>query len=155
MRNFVLIFLFISLATAGTVSAQFVIVAHKDCAIDSLSRKDLHKLFKGQVINAPAAQPLQVVEFEPVSDQFYGQLYGMNSFAVGKHWLRLIFAGERVLPPKNFSDLQRFVDFLLKQKRGVGFLPLATFKQLKSDSLKALVIENKSYLQRGYRLEHD
>ncbi|MCA9733373.1 hypothetical protein KC799_14645 [candidate division KSB1 bacterium] len=115
----------------------------------------MQKIFKGQVVEATKNQLLQIVEFEPACNNFYNRLYGLNSFAVGKHWMRLIFAGERVLPPKNFSDVDKFIEFLIKQKKGIGFLPVSIFKTLKSDSIKALIIENKNYMQPGYRLTDD
>lgn len=140
-------------AFPATSVAQFVIVVSQNSPIDSLSHEQLYKLFRGQTISAKFPQPVQVVEFGPESDDFYENLYGMNAFAVGKHWLRKIFAGDKVLPPKNFSDHDKFIEFLQKNRRAIGFLSKATFRKIGRGTLKSIVINRKRYNQSGYSLK--
>ncbi len=146
-------FILFMLIAPANMWAQFVIVVPQNSSIDSLSHEQLYKAFKGQHLDEKIPQPLQIVEFEPESDDFYEQLYGMNAFAVGKLWLRKIFAGDRVFPPKNFSDLDKYVDFIKKNRRAVGFLSKGKFLKIKQGSLKAIVIDMMSYNQPGYRLK--
>jgi len=123
------------------LEAQFVVVTHAKSDIDSLSLEDLRRIFKGQSIGKQKETPLQIVEFDPACDAFYDKLYGQNAYSIAKHWLRLIFAGERVNPPENFSDLDKFLEYLGKNENTIGFLPQETFAALKNKSIKAVVVE--------------
>ncbi|MDZ7276628.1 MAG: hypothetical protein ONB53_21870 [candidate division KSB1 bacterium] len=137
---------------ATNAPAQIVIVVPARSRLDSLAIKDLQKIFKGQPMESRAENPLQIVEYGPAGDAFYLQLYNANAYAIGKHWLRLIFSGERVLPPRSFSTPDRFLKFLTAHDNAIGFLPAETFASLKSDSVRALVIEGHDYRHPHYPL---
>ena len=153
VRIFKISLLFFLLSIPTSTMAQFVIVAPQDSPVDSLTHDQLYKLFRGQAISGNLQQPLQIVEYEPETDAFYDHLYGMNAFAIGKHWLRKIFAGDKVLPPKNFSDRDKFVEYVRKNKRAIGFLSKKTFRRIRHGALKSIAIDNKSYDQPGYSLK--
>ncbi len=133
--------------------AQIVIVVPDKSTIDSLSTKELQKLFKGQAVVGSKETPIQIVEFAPISDALYNQLYGLTAYAMGKHWLRLIFSGERVLPPKSFSEVAKFVRFLSTHENAIGFLPVEAFMRLRSDSLRAVIINGRDYRHPQYSLQ--
>ncbi|MFQ5709331.1 MAG: hypothetical protein ACE5HO_17880 [bacterium] len=135
-----------------STQAQFLIVVSSKSSIDSLTTKQLQKVFKGQQVKIKNVNPCQVVEYAPVSDAFYTKLYGHNAYVVGKHWLRMIFSGERVLPPKSFSDIKKFVKFLTEHDNAIGFLSLELFRSSKEDSLRAIVIDGRSYKHPQYSL---
>lgn len=132
--------------------AQIVIVVPDKSSIDSLSTKELQKLFKGQPVVAGKETPIQIVEFAPISDALYNQLYGLTAYAMGKHWLRLIFSGERVLPPKSYSEIQKFRRFVGTHDNAIGFLPAEAFTQAGNDSLRAVIINGRDYRHPQYTL---
>ena len=138
---------------ARSGEAQYVIVTNNRSTIDSLTINQVQKVFKGQPINKVNVQTLQIVEFDPACDAFYQQLYGLNSYSLAKHWLRLIFAGERVYPPKNFTNLVEFNDFIEKNQNAIGFLPRSAYEEVKNSAhLRAVVIDGKNYLDPAYPL---
>lgn len=132
-------------------SGQIVVVVPSKSEIDTLSFKDLQKIFKGQRVKA-LAKPCQVVEFAPLSDAFYKKLYDLDAYTVGKHWLRLIFSGERVLAPKNFSEIDNFLKYLKEHANAIGFLRAEAFDKLKGDPVRAVVIEGFGYQDARYIL---
>ncbi|MFQ5602832.1 MAG: hypothetical protein ACE5HS_06145 [bacterium] len=135
---------------AGSLAAQIVIVVPAKSPVDSLSTKTLQKIFKGQPVEKGDGRLFQIVEFSSVSDEFYKKLYNLDAYAIGKHWLRLIFSGERVLPPKNFSAMNKFMKCLLSKGNTIGFLSAEEFKINKSDSVRAVVIDGHNFLDPNY-----
>ncbi len=133
-------------------SSQMIIVVPAKSKIDSLSSKELQKIFKGEPAGPGQLTPLQVVEFAPAGDDFYMSLYGANSYAIAKHWLRLIFSGARVLPPKSFSEAPKFLSFLAAHDNAIGFLPLELFQQVKDNSVHAVIIDGRDYHHPQYLL---
>ncbi len=133
--------------------AQIVIVVPKSSSIDSLTSEELRKIFKGQPIGNPKQYPVQIVEYNDISDDFYRALYGQSAYAMGKYWLRLIFSGERVLVPKSFSNVDRFVDFLKKHDNAIGFLPVDIYNKLDPSVIHHVVIDGKKYDDPHYSLK--
>jgi hypothetical protein len=132
--------------------SQIIVVVPAKSKIDSLSSKDLQKIFKGEPAGLRQLTPLQIVEFAPAGDDFYMSLYGANSYAIAKHWLRLIFSGARVLPPKSFSEAAKFFSFLAAHDNAIGFLPLELFQQVKDNSIRAVPIDGRDYHHPQYLL---
>lgn len=132
--------------------SQFVIVVPKSSCIDSLSMKELEGYFKGSPVKPCSASPTQIVEFSPASEKFYQKLYGVSSYSIGKHWLRQIFSGERVLPPKSVHALEAFIAYMQKYENTIGFLPREIFVKGKKSALRAVVIEGHTYRDPDYAL---
>lgn len=128
---------------AVPASSQIIIVVPAKSRIDSLSSKQLQKIFKGEPAGPKQLTPLQIVEFAPAGDDFYMQLYGANAYAIAKHWLRLIFSGARVLPPKSFSEAAKFLSFLAAHDNAIGFLPLELLQPAKDTSIRAVIIDGR------------
>jgi hypothetical protein len=133
-------------------ASQIIIVVPAKSKIDSLASKELQKIFKGEPAGPKELVPLQIVEFAAAGDDFYMQLYGANSYAIAKHWLRLIFSGARVLPPKSFSEAAKFLSFLAAHDNAIGFLPLELFQQAKDNSIRAVIIDGRDHHHPQYLL---
>ncbi len=134
-------------------NAQIVIVVQANCDIDSLSIGELKNIFKGQSVDVH--ESCQIVEFTPLSDDFYQSLYGLSAYAIAKHWLRLMFSGERVRPPKSFSNGQKCLEFITEHEHSIGFITLEIYKEMKNDSLRAVVIDGRSYKDPQYALQEN
>ncbi|RMD95958.1 MAG: hypothetical protein D6814_12285 [Calditrichaeota bacterium] len=150
---FPFIFCLCALAPIEASRAQFVIIAPANSCIDSLSMRQLQKLFKGQPLKTCLEMPVQIVEYAPVSDAFYKKLYGLGVYAIGKHWLRLIFSGERVLPPKSFSEPRKLLKFLHEHENAIGFLPEDVYRKNRQNAIKDVVIEGRSHTDSLYVLK--
>ncbi|MFQ5864128.1 MAG: hypothetical protein ACE5IW_02755 [bacterium] len=135
--------------------AQIVVVVPATSSIDSLSIKDLQRIFKGQPVKKSDETICQIVEFAPASDAFYKKLYDLDTYSIGKHWLRLIFSGERVLPPKYFSKVNKFLKYLVEHENTIGFLTVEVFNTIKSESIRSVIIEGRSYQDSRYPLREN
>lgn len=139
------------LAQTTLASAQLVLVVSKESPIDSLSAKEIRKIFKGQSLVHAGNRPLQVVEYSPERERFYKILYDQSSYSIAKHWLRLIFSGERVVPPKSFSDPKRLCKYVSQAQNAVSFLPRSLFEEYRYDyAIKAVVVDGRHYQDRDY-----
>ncbi len=128
------------------VDAQYVIVVSNTSDMDSLSVDDLKKIFKGASPHRLSSKKnRQVVEYGPACDKFYKSLYGQSSYSLTKHWLRLVFTGKRVLPPKSFSDSEKFARFLIRNEAAIGFLPVDVFVRLSKQSIRSITILGQRY----------
>ncbi|RMI13164.1 MAG: hypothetical protein D6681_06090 [Calditrichaeota bacterium] len=127
-------------------SAQIVVVVPDKSPLDSLSFKEVQKVFKGQPIDK-VEEPPQVVEYAPAGDAFYQMLYDLTAYAMGKHWLRMIFSGQRVRPPKSFTEVDRLVKYMAEHENTIGFLPRELFEHLEDSPIRAVVID-------GFRYDH-
>ncbi|MFQ5630964.1 MAG: hypothetical protein ACE5I1_19510, partial [bacterium] len=160
-RAFFAILVMAMLSMPSLAEAQFVIVTNAKSPIDSLSMQELQKVFKGQAIGPQKDTPLQIIEYDPACDRFYGILYDQNAYAIAKHWLRLIFAGERVKPPKNFTEIAPFLEFLSENRYTIGFLTTKTFLEIKSKiptfsgnkNIRAVMIDGWNYGDAQYPLK--
>ncbi|MFQ5650510.1 MAG: hypothetical protein ACE5IY_11260 [bacterium] len=135
-----------------SVQAQIVVVVPSSSNVDSLVTKDLQQIFKGEVAFKREGVPYQIVEFAPVSDKFYKILYNLDAYSIGKHWLRRIFSGERVLPPKSFSKVDRFEKFLLAHENAIGFMTADAFGKIKRNAVRAVIVNGCHYQQPEYAL---
>ncbi|RMF59167.1 MAG: hypothetical protein D6748_07035 [Calditrichaeota bacterium] len=127
------------------VSAQIVVVVPANSYIDSLTITQLKKIFKGKAIAEGQQSPIQIVEYASVSDRFYKALYGQSAYAMGKYWLRMIFSGERVLPPKSFTSPEQFVRFMQEHYNSIGFLPLDVYKSIDKSLVRHVFIDGKRF----------
>lgn len=137
-------------ARPAAASAQIVIVVPKESKIDSLSFGQIYKIFRGESIGKEEERPLQIVEFSRASDAFYKKLYDTGAYAAGKRWLQLIFSGERVLPPKSFNNVQKFIKFFSIHDNAIGFLPAAVYERTHSKAIRPVVIDGLSYAHPRY-----
>jgi len=151
-NHFLLLAILVVVLTPLCSPAQTVVVVPATSRFDSLSFKDLQKIFKGQSVDASKGVPLQIVEYGPASDEFYTQLYEQNAYTIGKHWLRLIFSGERVLPPKSVSKIEKFVRILTARENAIGFLPAAVFEKVRKEAIRAIVVDGRDYRHPQYGL---
>ncbi len=132
-------------------AAQLVLVVSKDSPLDSLSSKEIRKIFKGQSLVHAENRPLQIVEYAPESERFYKILFNQSSYSIAKHWLRLIFSGERVVPPKSFSDAKKLCKYVSQTSNAVSFLPVSFYERFRLQfPIKAIVVDGRSYRDRGY-----
>ncbi len=130
--------------------AQIVVVVSAESTVDSLSFKEVQKIFKGQPIKKTGETPCQVLEFAPSSDAFYNKLYRLDAYTMGKHWLRMIFSGERVVPPKNFSNPKKLLKFLSTREQAIGFITATHYLEMKDESIRTVVIDGTRFNQAQY-----
>ena len=136
---------------ASDLCAQLVVLVPKQSRLDSLSVRQLRKIFKGESIDESQPRPVQIVEYKPASEFFYRRLYGQSRYTIAKYWLRLIFSGERVIPPKSFSDPEKTCRYLCKTGNAISFLPVEIFERMKKKfPIKAVVIDKRTYRDIDY-----
>ncbi|MFQ5640409.1 MAG: hypothetical protein ACE5IR_20710 [bacterium] len=139
----------------ASARAQFVVVVPEKSPVDSLSLNELRMVFKGFSIDTDQKTPFRIVDFDPVSNDYYNVLYGAGADTMAKYWLRLIFTSNRVLPPKNFSNAHKLKTFIETHDDAIGFLPLSLFEKIKGTGIRALIINGRSYHSELYLLTQD
>jgi len=142
----------LTMAAPTRVAAQIILVVPARSTVDSLSLRQVRSLFKGRQPESLGNELIQLVEYAPSADEFYGILYHLDSHAIGKLWLRLIFAGARVRPIKSFSGPEKFLKFVATTENALGFISSRYIRRASGDSLKTVSIDGHHFTDKDYPL---
>ena len=98
--------LLLSLAMAGTGTADVVVVVSSKCAVSTLSKDQVMDIFLGKTTRFPdgaPAVPVDQAEGSAARDEFYATFANKSPAQVKAHWTKIIFTG-RGQPPKSVSN---------------------------------------------------
>lgn len=89
----------LALASAGSATAEIVVVAHPGVGLSSLSTSQVSRIFLGQTDQLPngaKAVPLSVAG--DAEDQFSREVLKKSPEQIEKYWARMIFTGKARQP---------------------------------------------------------
>jgi hypothetical protein len=92
---------------------------------------------------------IQVVEFTPIRKEFYERVLDMSESRVKRHWIGVLFAGERTVPPKEFHEVAELREFLAANSNAIAFIPLSQV----AAPLKVVSVDGFSPSSAGYPLK--
>lgn len=129
---------------AGTTVAQqgsFKVVVNPEVDTDSVSKKDLLRLYLKRTKAWPtgqAAVPVDQVATSPVRTAFSQEVIGKNVSTVKSYWNGQIFAGKPG-PPRTLSSDQEVLDFVRSTPGAVGYVSASA----PTSGVKVLDVEAK------------
>lgn len=106
------------------VTAEMLIIAHPDCPVDTLSKKQVIDLYMGKVRKLPngtQVSPLDQAEASEGRESFYRSLTGKNLAQINAYWARLIFVG-RAKPPKSLGSSREVIEYISKNPTNIGYI---------------------------------
>ena len=113
------------LALAGGPAAdEFVLVAHPDLRVVSVSRAELSKIFLRRLrtwSDGTPARPVDQLPDRPVRSWFSRRVHGRSVVNIEVYWKRRIFSG-RGVPPPELGDDQQVLEFVRTQPGAVGYV---------------------------------
>ena len=127
MRVLALLFLLGPIAEFGQIDEGVVIVTHPDNVVESLSRRDLQRIYlnkKHHWPNGTRIIPTTVSE-ETLLAAFLHQFLSKTPAQYSTYWKRMIFSG-RGTPPKTFETVEELRAFIQATPRAIGFVSADT-----------------------------
>lgn len=118
----ILIFLF---CTIGVYGDELAIVISKDANIDTLSKKELSKIFLSKTRKLPNGEKTFLIEIndEKIQTKFYQIICNKNENQLRKYWTKMIFTG-RGQPPKKLQSVDDVISYIKKNKNAISYIPL-------------------------------
>jgi len=113
----------ITVAQASDSDTIVVIVGEKS-PINSISDRQVRRLFLGKSIKLPNGSRAALATYDPVATVFNDQALKRTDAQVNAAWSRLKFSG-RSLEPKIFNDPKQLVNYIAKQPNAIGYIAKA------------------------------
>jgi ABC-type phosphate transport system substrate-binding protein len=111
-------------ATAGTATAEVVVVVSARSTISALSRNQVTDIFLGKLRHFPdgtPARPLDMAEGSVARDQFYAMFAGRSAAQVKAYWSKIIFTG-RGQPPPTVSGAMELKRRVAANTAAIGYI---------------------------------
>jgi hypothetical protein len=113
---------------AGTATAQapaeFKVIVNTSNSLDSISARDLSRLFLKKDLEWPDGTPVDLVDLDPDSptrEAFSEAIHGRNVASIKSYWQRQIFAGKAV-PPLERSNQAEVLVYVSRHPNAVAYI---------------------------------
>jgi len=122
---------------AGSVIAgEIAVIANKDISINSLSVKQVKKLWLGKIKKVADSGNLVPVDVDPSSPNyavFYKKVAKKNPAQIKLYWSKQMFSGKN-FPAKRLSDDDSIIEWVSANKNAIGYISADKV----TDSIKVL-----------------
>jgi len=122
---------------AGSViAAEIAVIANKDISINSLSVKQVKKLWLGKIKKVADSGNLVPVDVDPSSSNyavFYKKVAKKNPAQIKLYWSKQMFSGKN-FPAKRLSDDDSIIEWVSANKNAIGYISADKV----TDSIKVL-----------------
>jgi hypothetical protein len=111
---------------AAPPGGALAIVVHRSNPTDELSLAELRSLFLGERQRWPNGRRITLVLQEPGQPERAAALqliYRMTEAELSHHFLRAVYRGQAVSPPKTLSSAERVVRFVFNVPGAIGCVP--------------------------------
>jgi ABC-type phosphate transport system substrate-binding protein len=108
-------------------ASDYVVIANQS-ADDSISKKNLSRIFRGQRakwLNGTPAKPVDLKGNSPTRVGFSQQVLGRTVEEMDSYWQGQVFAGRKSAPPSKASD-QEIVNYVRSTAGSVGYVAKGT-----------------------------
>lgn len=120
--------LIISGALFAQTSKSYKIIVNKSSSIESISKKDVSKIFlkkKTQWNNGDKIYPVDLETSSSVRENFSKDIHGKPISAINIYWRKQIFSGHSV-PPVEKSSNRDVVAFVKENNGAIGYVSANT-----------------------------
>jgi hypothetical protein len=94
--------------------AQLRVIANKTFRDPDVSLRELTRLYRGEYGSLANGQRAVLAEQNGVRARYVRTLTGMDDDQFRRHWIRLVFAGTPVQPPRGFADAEAVCEFVAR-----------------------------------------
>jgi hypothetical protein len=101
---------------------QLRVIANRTYPEADISMRDLTRLFRGEYGSLTNGQRVALVEQASVRTRYVRLVTGMDDDAFRRHWIRLVFAGAPVQPPRGFSDTESACAFVSRTPGAIAII---------------------------------
>ncbi len=107
-----------------SVWAEVVVIGYPGIAVDSLSAKQVVKIWLGKSKRIPGGGKAKVVDQKPgsgVRDEFYKKAVNKTESQLKSYWAKVVFTGKGV-PPKALADDAVVKEWVMATPDGLGYV---------------------------------
>jgi len=122
------ILLMTTLAFSLNVSAAMVVIGNPAAGVDTLSQKNVKKLFMGKKTKLPngdKAKIIELVDGKPERIAFHDATTGRSESQLQSAWSRLVFTGKAEAPTQ-VSDDAAVIQAVLAAPNAIGYIDEAS-----------------------------
>jgi ABC-type phosphate transport system substrate-binding protein len=103
---------------------EVTLVAHADVPADTLSRRQVERIYLGKTTRWEGGLSVQPVLFqgEPTHETFVREMLGRSPESFSVYWKRMVFTGKG-RPPQAFEDPEALRAHVRETPGAIGFLP--------------------------------
>lgn len=131
----------------ASADAQLRVVANRGMPDVNVSMNDLARLFRGEYGSLTNGQRIVLAEQDIAREQYVRVVTGMTEDQFRRHWIRIVFAGTPVQPPRTLPDLESTCAFVA---RTPGALAIVAGRC--DDSVRTLTVNGRSAEDAQYPL---
>lgn len=104
---------------------SLAVIVSKDSNINSISKKELSKIFLAKTKRLPSGEKSIVVENinKEYQSKFYKSICNKNEKQLKKYWAKMIFTG-RAQPPKKIKSISELIVFVKSNKNAISYIPI-------------------------------
>jgi hypothetical protein len=114
---------FLAAVAAPTgVQAQLRVIAHASYPSDDISLRDLGRLFRGEYGTLSSGQRAVLAEQGAARTRYVRTVTGMDDDQYRRHWIRIVFAGTPVQPPRGFPDVEAVCAFVARTPGAIAIV---------------------------------
>lgn len=106
--------LVVSVLSAGTADAQLRVIVNRAVPDGGVSMSELSRLFRGEYGSLANGQRVVLAEELAARAKYVRVVTGMTDDQFRRHWIRLVFAGTPVQPPRTFPDAATTCTFVAR-----------------------------------------
>lgn len=103
---------------------DITIVAHKDIAINSITKEQVKDIWLFSIKKLPTAGRIKVVDQKKgstVRDSFYSTITGKTPSQIKSHWAKQMFMGKGY-PPKALPGDEEILQWVASTPGGIGYV---------------------------------
>ena len=101
-------------------TGDIAIIVSRDSPLDTISEREVRRLFLGKSIKLPNGSRATLAIYEPLKTEFNTQALRRTDAQVSAAWSRLKFSG-RNSEPEKFSDLGALMNFVATTPNAVAY----------------------------------
>src|SRR5262245_61403 len=105
---------------------QLAIVVNKSSHVDDISLDQLRRLYLGQSQSLPGGTNVSLVVYMPERSTFTEKALGLQEGVFKNRWILMLFRGEAVNPPVEFSDAEQVKQYVRSHPAAIAFLPVSS-----------------------------
>ena len=122
--KYVITILLMILVSSSILSAELVVVVHKDNPVSELSRKQVLDIYMGRKKTFPSgltAKPVDLPDDAHETKAFYGGVVKKSVPEIKAYWARLLFTG-RATPPVPLASQIDVLNYFSDHKNAIAYI---------------------------------
>ncbi len=116
---------FVFLILSINLSANnLAVIVSKDSDINSITKKELSKLFLSKTRKLPNGKKSYLIEMQDkeIRSKFYEEICNKNYKQLRKYWTKMIFTG-RGQPPKKIKSIDEIIEYVENNQNAISYIP--------------------------------